>query len=77
MEKFGLNRFAKDDEKIHFFTGFKTYKLFMAFFKFIQPTASNMQSVYYQPSAEINRKGLDLIVLFGDLILYLAYIEPT
>ena len=35
----------------------------MAFFHFIQPTTSNIQSVYYQPSAEINRKGHPRIML--------------
>ena len=57
IEKFGLNRFAYDDDMIEFYTSFPTYNLFMIFFNAIRPTAIRMKSVYYTPSEDVSGRG--------------------
>lgn len=47
IEYFCINRFLNDHTLISFYTGFSSYNLFIAFYKCIDPTANNMQSVYY------------------------------
>ncbi|KAJ8303758.1 hypothetical protein KUTeg_018681 [Tegillarca granosa] len=57
LEKFGINRFSFDNSMIRFYSGIQTYKFFIEFFKYIEPTAQNMQGAYYQSSESINLAG--------------------
>ena len=66
LERFGLNRFSYDDEKINFYTGFPTYKSFLKFSEAMEPTASNMQSAYYQPSETLSLKGRPITMMLVD-----------
>ena len=48
MERFGVARFTYDNKLISFYTDFATYSMFQSFYECIEPTAKNMQSMYYQ-----------------------------
>ncbi|XP_046546942.1 uncharacterized protein LOC124257020 [Haliotis rubra] len=47
LERFGLERFAGNDDMIQYYASFRSYKLFKQFFDFVKPSASNMCSMYY------------------------------
>lgn len=57
LEKFGICRFSQDPDMVRFYTGFRTYNEFIAFFEIVKPVAQNMKSVYYQPSVDVSRAG--------------------
>ncbi|XP_062605906.1 uncharacterized protein LOC134267706 [Saccostrea cucullata] len=54
IERFGVERFSKDNSTIMFYTGFMTFSIFTAVFEFIKPAASSMTSYYYRVSANAN-----------------------
>ena len=69
LERFGLNRFSYDDEKNNSQTRFPTYKSFLNFSEAMEPTASNMQSAYYQPSETLSLKGRPRTMTLVDELL--------
>lgn len=76
LERFGVNRFSYDDDKINFYTGFPTYQSFVEFYSFAEPTASNMQSAYYQPSETLSLKGRPrTMLLIDELFMVLSRIR--
>lgn len=66
IERFGINRFSKDNSLINFYTGFTSYMSFIVFFNCIKPTAQNMQSAYYQGSDTISLAGRRRSMLLVD-----------
>jgi hypothetical protein len=52
IERWGINRFTNDDQKIKFYTGFISYKLFIKFYEAVKPSAENMTSAYYCRSGD-------------------------
>ncbi|XP_067654388.1 THAP domain-containing protein 1-like [Haliotis asinina] len=57
IERFGLERFAGNDDLIQYYTSFRSYKLFRQFFEFVKPSASNMCSMYYACANAISLAG--------------------
>lgn len=51
IERFGVERFSKDDSMIMFYTGFMTFSVFTTVFEFIKPAATSMTSHYFKMSA--------------------------
>ena len=73
MERFGVARFTYDNKLISFYTGFATYSMFQSFYECIEPTAKNMQSMYYQPSETIGLAGRKrCMLLIDELFLFLC-----
>ena len=73
MERFGITRFTNDNKLISFYTGFATYAMFLSFYECIEPTAKNMQSMYYQASETIGLSGRKRCMLLVDeLFLFLC-----
>ena len=73
LERFGVTRFANDDKLINFYTGFASYQMFRAFYECIEPTAKNMQSMYYQASETISLSGRKrCMLLIDELCLFLC-----
>ena len=73
MERFGITRFTNDNKLISFYTGFATYAMFLSFYECIEPTAKNMQSMYYQASEKIGLSGRKRCMLLVDeLFLFLC-----
>ena len=73
MERFGVTRFSRDNKLISFYTGFATYTMFQSFYECIEPTAKNMQSMYYQPSDTISLSGRKrCMLLIDELFLFLC-----
>ena len=66
MERFGITRFTNDNKLISFYTGFATYAMFLSFYECIEPTAKNMQSIYYQASETICLSGRKRCMLLVD-----------
>ena len=44
LSKFGLERFGSNDDDIFFYTGFQSYRAFMAFWNFIKPCSGSLMS---------------------------------
>ena len=70
-----MTRFANDGKLINFYTGFARYmyQMFRAFYECIEPTAKNIQSMYYQASEIISlsvRKRCMLLI--DELFLFLC-----
>ena len=42
MEKFGIEKFSRNADLVHFYTGFSSYDIFCSVFNVVEPTASNM-----------------------------------
>ena len=42
VEKFGLDRFAGNDDDIRFYTGFPSYSIFCSFYSFLGPAVTNL-----------------------------------
>ena len=73
LERFGVTRFSNDNNLINFYTGFPTYKLFLAFYECIEPSASNMQSAYYKASETISLAGRKrCMLLIDELFMFLC-----
>ena len=73
LERFGVTKFSNDNNLINFYTGFPTYKLFLAFYECIEPSASNMQSAYYKASETISLAGRKRCMLVIDeLFMFLC-----
>ena len=73
MERFGITRSTNDNKLISFYTGFATYAMFLSFYECIEPTAKNMQSMYYQASETIGLSGRKRCMLLVDeLFLFLC-----
>ena len=73
MKRFGVARFTYDNKLISFYTGFATYSMFQSFYECIEPTAKNMQSMYYQPSETIGLAGRKrCMLLIDELFLFLC-----
>ena len=73
LERFGVTRFSTDNTLINFYTGFPTYKSFVAFYKCIEPTASNMQSAYYKAGDMISLAGRKrCIPLIDEFFMFLC-----
>jgi hypothetical protein len=50
IEKFGIERFSRDNSLILFYTGFVSFAMFTAFFEYVKPAANSMTSYYYKAS---------------------------
>ena len=74
IERFGVARFTYDNKLISFYTGFAIYSLFQSFYKCIEPTANNMQSMYYQPSETIGLASRKRCMLLIDE-LFCSYVD--
>ena len=73
LERFGVTRFSTDNTLINFYTGFPTYKSFVAFYKCIEPTACNMQSAYYKAGDMISLAGRKrCIPLIDEFFMFLC-----
>jgi len=73
MEKKLVTRFSNDDKQILFYTGFQTYALLLTFFRCIEPSASNMQSMYYESSETVSLAGRKRsMLLIDEFFLFLC-----
>ena len=76
VERFGIHRFSKDTSMMSFYTGFQSYKTFIAFFNCIKPAASNMQSAYYACSETISLAGRKRnMLLIDELFMFLCRLK--
>ena len=57
IERFGISRFSDDDSMIHYYTSFRNYDTFYSFFEYVQPSASNMRSMYYSSGSTASMCG--------------------
>ena len=73
MERFGVARFTYDKKLISFYTGFATYSMFQSVYECIEPTAKNMQCMFYQASETISLSGRKrCMLLIDELFLFLC-----
>jgi hypothetical protein len=73
VERFGIERFGSDDSLFNFYTGFSSFTAYKAFFSFIEPSASRMQTMYYEPSESISLAGRPkCILLVDELFMFLC-----
>ena len=76
IERFGVERFGTDDALINFYTGFSSFKAYSAFFKFVQPTASCMTSMYYASSETASLAGRPRCMqLIDELFMFLCRVR--
>ena len=54
---FGLERFSKSPDDIHFYTGFPDYETLLEFWKYIEPSASNL--TYYSSVRDTTQMNAD------------------
>ena len=54
---FGLERFSKSPDDIHFYTGFPEYETLLEFWKYIELSASNLS--YYSSARDTTQMNAD------------------
>jgi hypothetical protein len=73
LEKFGIERFSKDDSLILFYTGFTSYKHFYLFYRCVEPNAKTMVSAYYQGTRTFSLAGRKRnMLLIDELFMFLC-----
>lgn len=78
IERFGIERFSKDNSMLMFYTGFMSFAIFSAFFDFIKPAANSMTSYYYRMSETRNPNILGRqrnMLLIDELFMFLCRLK--
>ena len=53
--EFGMDRIKHDDRLVAFYTGFKSYRVFLAFFQFLGPAVDKLN--YWDKKAQTQQKS--------------------
>ncbi|XP_025085564.1 uncharacterized protein LOC112558989 [Pomacea canaliculata] len=73
IEKFGLERYAHDDAKIQFYTGFPSYKVLKIFYMFLEPHAKGMYQAYGKSGEKLcMRRPNGNMQLIDELFMFLV-----
>ena len=73
IERFGVFRFTRDPSLIQFYTGFRAYDQFLAFFEWVKPAAQTMSSVYHERYTDISLAGAPRSMqLIDELFMFLC-----
>ena len=79
IERFGVQRFSNDDSMIQFYTGFGSMAMFSAFFEYVKPTATCMNSYYYKscdkPNQQITVGKQRNMLLIDELFMFLCRLK--
>ncbi|PVD19324.1 hypothetical protein C0Q70_19811 [Pomacea canaliculata] len=76
IEKFGLERYAHDDAKIEFDTGFPNYNVLKIFHIFLEPHAKVMYQTYGKSGEKVwMRRPNGNMQLIDELFMFLVWIR--